>query len=270
MKLSVTKVCITYLLLLFLVSIAMVFIPGLDVNAFDPNVVITGPQSPSLTHWLGTDDLGRDLLLRCLDGAKISLLVALVSVTISTTIGTLLGVLAGFFRPLDAIVMRFVDMMMAIPTLFLILILQVILTPSIWTVVSVIGLTSWMGTTRLVRAEVLSIKERVFVKAATARGIPTSRLLFKHVLPHALNPVIVSAMLGMGSAILIESVLSFLGLGVQPPYASWGNLLENSLKYLKEAPWMTLAPGAFITISVLSIHFIGDSLRAKLDVKDRA
>jgi peptide/nickel transport system permease protein len=150
---------------------------------------------------------------------------------------------------------------MAIPTLFLILTIQVMLSPSMMTVMAVIGLTSWMGVARLVRAEVLSLKERLFIKAAHARGFSSSRILFRHILPHTAPTIIVSAMIGMGHAILTESVLSFLGMGVQPPYASWGNMLQNSLSYMTDAPWMTMVPGVFITVTVLALNFLGDGLR---------
>ena len=144
---------------------------------------------------------------------------------------------------------------------------QVTLEPSIFNVMVVIGVTSWMGMARLVRAEVLSIKERVFVTACRSRGLPEKTVLFKHILPHTLNPVIVAAMLGMGGAILVESVLSFLGLGVQPLHASWGNMLENSLGFLRDAPWMALIPGILITLTVLSLNFLGDGLWLLLDPK---
>lgn len=256
---------------------SMVFLGGLavlgalvpllpfDPNAIDPEAMV---QPPSIVHWFGTDDLGRDILLRSLYGARISLVVGLVSVSISLMIGVSIGLIAGFMGGLgDAIIMRCIDVMMALPTLFLILMVQVVLEPSMLNVMVVIGATSWMGMARLVRAEVLSIKERVFVTACRARGIAEKTVLMKHILPHTLNPVIVAAMLGMGGAILVESVLSFLGLGVQPPHASWGNMLENSLGYLRSAPWMALIPGVLITLTVLSLNFLGDGLWLLLDPK---
>jgi len=239
---------------------------------FDPNVIdpmaIGTPEPPSLSHWFGTDDLGRDILLRSIYGARISLMVGFVAVSISLLIGVSVGLISGFLGGVfDAIIMRTIDVLMALPTLFLILMIQVILEPSIFNVMVVIGVTSWMGMARIVRAEVLSVKERVFVTALRARGIAEKKVLFKHILPHTLNPVIVGAMLGMGGAILVESVLSFLGLGVQPPHASWGNMLENSLGFLREAPWMALIPGVLITLTVLSLNFLGDGLWLLLDPK---
>jgi peptide/nickel transport system permease protein len=159
--------------------------------------------------------------------------------------------------------------MMGVPTLFLILIVQVILKPSIVNVMIVIGLTGWMGVARLVRAEVLSVKERPFVYAAKARGISKLRLVFFYILPHCINPIIVSGLLGMGGAILLESVLSFLGLGVQPPHASWGNMLDNSLSFMTTSPWMALFPGLMITLTVLSIQYLGDALRTRFNVQEK-
>ncbi len=258
---------------------SMIYLAGLALLAvcipffpFDPTYIheafVGYPQPPSLTHWFGMDDLGRDMLLRCIYGARISLLVGIISVGISLLIGVTIGVVSGYMGGfIDSFIMRCIDVLMALPTLFLILIIQVILEPSIVNVMVVIGVTSWMGLARLVRAEVLSLKERVFVTACRARGLSEFWVLFKHILPHTLNPVIVSAMLGMGGAILVESVLSFLGLGVQPPHASWGNMLENSLGFLRDAPWMALIPGILITLTVLSLNFLGDGLWLLLDPK---
>ena len=198
-------------------------------------------------------------------GARISLMVGFVSVGISLLIGVTIGLLSGFIGGVvDAIIMRLLDVLMALPTLFLILMVQVTLEPSIFNVMVVIGVTSWMGMARLVRAEVLSIKERVFVTACRSRGLP-EKTVYKHFTPYI--TVIVAAMLGMGGAILVESVLSFLGLGVQPPHASWGNMLENSLGFLRDAPWMALIPGILITLTVLSLNFLGDGLWLLLDPK---
>ncbi len=265
------KALFSFLFLSGLALLAILFpiISSSDPNYFDPNL-IGEPKSPSLTHLFGTDDLGRDILIRCIYGSRISLMVGFISVGISITIGTLVGVVSGYAGGVaDEIIMRIVDMFMAIPTLFLILTIQVMMEPSITNVMVVIGLTSWMGVSRLVRAEVLSVKNRLFITAAKARGISLGPLLFKHILPHCLNPVIVAAMLGMGSAILVESVLSFLGLGVQPPHASWGNMLENSLSFLRQAPWMALIPGVLITLTVLALNFLGDGIRTYFDPRSK-
>ncbi len=270
MKISVLgRLSIGFFIALFLLSFGLLLFPSLDPTAFDP-FYIGNPEAPSWAHWFGTDDFGRDILLRCLSGARISLLVGIVSVLISVFLGVWVGLVSGFYGGwVDAVLMRFVDIMLGIPSLFLILTIQVMLSPSIINVIVVIGLTSWMGVARMVRSEVLSMRERVFITAAFARGFSNSKVLFKHILPHTLLPVIVAAMLGMGSAILAESVLSFLGLGVQPPHASWGNMLENSLSFMRDAPWMTVCPGLLITASVLGLNFIGDDMRAYLNVRER-
>lgn len=256
-----------FLVFLIVLSFFFPLVSSVDPNAFDP-LYVSDPESPSLLHPFGTDDLGRDLMVRLIYGAKVSLLVAFASVFISVSLGVFLGLISGYFGSfIDFILMRILDFFMAIPTLFLLLIIQVLLKPSIWNVVIVIGLTSWMGVARLVRAEVKSVKERPFVLAARSRGFSHMRLLFGHILPHTWMPVLVAATLGVGDAILTESMLSFLGLGVQPPYASWGNMLDNSLSFMREAPWMALFPGLLITLTVLSLNFISDQLRSVLDVK---
>ncbi len=254
------KLSLFFLIILIVSAVFIIFLP-LNPNSFNPDN-ITQPLAPSWQHIFGTDDLGRDVFLRVIYGARISLLVGFIAVSFSVFIGVLVGVISGFLGGIwDEIIMRATELVMAIPSLFLILIIQSFFQPSIFNVIVVIGLTSWMGMARLVRAEVLSVKERLFITAARARGIAEPIILFKHVLPHTLTPVIVNAILGIGSAILIESVLSFLGLGVQPPNASWGNMLENSMNFMFVAPWLAIVPGLFITLTVLAINFLADDLR---------
>ncbi len=240
------------------------------ISPYDPNEIgSVGLSSPSITHIFGTDDYGRDVFSRVISGARISISVAVVAVTISIIIGLLFGMIAGFYGGItDSIVMRFVDTMMAFPSIFLLLAIQAMLKPNIYNVMIVIGATSWMGVTRLVRAEILSIKERPFIEAEKAIGISNNRILFRHIIPNALAPVIVAATLGTAGAILTESALSYLGLGVQPPYSSWGNMLESSQSYMLDAPWMAIFPGLFIMITVLCIYYIGEYLRVKLNPKE--
>ena len=222
--------------------------------------------SPGGSHPLGTDDLGRDVLARMLFGARISLLVGFVAVGISCLIGIVIGSLAGYYGGMtDAVVMRFVDIMLCFPTFFLILAVIAFLNPSIWNIMIVIGLTSWMGVARLIRAEFLSLRQRDFVLAAQALGASDARLIFRHILPNALSPVLVSATLGVAGAILTESALSFLGIGVQPPTPSWGNMLITGKQTLGSAWWLSVFPGLAILITVLGYNLLGEGIRDALD-----
>ena len=201
-----------------------------------------------------------------LHGGRVSLLVGLVAVGISTVIGILLGAIAGFYRGwIDVFIMRLVDVMLSIPSFFLILAVIAFLTPSIINIMIVIGLTSWMGVTRLVRAEFLSLCEREYVMASRTLGARDYRLIFTHLLPNSLTPIIVSAVLGVAGAVLMESGLSFLGLGVQAPQASWGNILTDGKEYIQFAWWLSLFPGLAILITVLGYNLLGEGLRDALD-----
>lgn len=221
---------------------------------------------PGWGYLLGTDDLGRDVLARILYGARISLLVGFVAVGIATVIGIFVGAIAGFYgRWVDALLMRFVDIMLCFPTFFLILAVIAFLEPSIWNIMIIIGLTGWMGVARLVRAEFLSLRGRDFVIAAQSIGASDLRLIFRHILPNALSPVIVSATLGVAGAILTESALSFLGIGVQPPTPSWGNMLITGKQTLGSAWWLSVFPGMAILLTVLGYNLLGEGLRDALD-----
>ncbi len=250
-------------LLLINISLLAPVIAPYDPTAIDVYNVLS---PPSKTHLLGTDDLGRDLLSRIIWGSRVSLKVGFVAVGIAIMIGIFIGSIAGFYGGrIDAILMRFVDVMLAFPTFFLILAVISILEPSIFTIMAVIGVTSWMDVARLVRAEFLSLKERDFVDAAKAIGISHRRLIFRHILPNSLSPVFVAATFGVAGAILIESGLSFLGLGVQPPDPSWGNILTAGKDNIEIAWWLSLYPGLAILITVLSYNLVGEGLRDALD-----
>ncbi|MGE4345074.1 MAG: ABC transporter permease [Geoalkalibacter sp.] len=232
--------------------------------------VVRQLEPPSLAHPLGTDDLGRDVLARILYGARISLLVGFVAVGLATLIGVFLGALSGYYgRWVDSLIMRFVDIMLCFPTFFLILAVIAFLEPSIWNIMIIIGLTSWMGVARLVRAEFLSLRERDFVVAAKALGASDGRIIFRHILPNALSPVLVSATLGVAGAILTESALSFLGIGVQPPTPSWGNMLITGKQTLGTAWWLSVFPGMAILLTVLGYNLLGEGIRDALDPRLR-
>jgi len=253
-------------LTMFLLAVAAP-LTGYDPGAIDISQRL---QSPGWRHWLGTDDLGRDVLVRILYGARISLLVGFVAVGIATVIGIFLGALAGYYgRWIDTLLMRFVDIMLCFPTFFLILAVIAFLDPSIWNIMIIIGLTGWMGVARLVRAEFLSLRERDFVLAARAIGASDGRIIFRHILPNALSPVLVSATLGVAGAILTESALSFLGIGVQPPTPSWGNMLIAGKQTLGTAWWLSVFPGMAILVTVLGYNLLGEGIRDALDPRIR-
>lgn len=248
---------------IFLLAILAPWLAPYDPDAINVKAILL---SPSSNHWMGTDGLGRDVFSRMLYGGRISLLVGFVAVGISTVIGMILGALAGYYRGwVDTVIMRLVDVMLSIPSFFLILAVIAFLTPSIWNVMIVIGLTSWMSVTRLVRAEFLSLTNREFILASRSLGAKDFRLIFIHLLPNSLTPIIVSAVLGVASAVLLESGLSFLGLGVQAPQASWGNILTDAKEYLQFAWWLSVFPGLAIFLTVLGYNLLGEGLRDALD-----
>ena len=228
-------------------------------------------------YLLGTDELGRDVFARMLQGSFVSLSIGFVAVGLSTFIGILFGSLAGFYGnvriggliTVDTLIMRFTDIMLCFPTFFLILTVVALLPPSIYNIMIVIGLTSWMGTTRFVRAEFLSLREQDFVIAAKALGLPARYIMFRHMLPHALAPVLISAIIGVATAILTESGLSFLGFGVQPPYATWGNILADGRNFIFDAPWLFYLPGIAILVVVLAFNLVGEGMREAMNPKLR-
>ena len=259
--LALTGLCLIGIILLL--ALLAPWIAPYDPDAIDVKHILLGPSGQ---HWMGTDGLGRDVWSRMLFGGRVSLLVGLVAVGISTVIGVILGALAGYYRGwVDTVIMRLVDIMLSIPSFFLILAVIAFLSPSITNVMIVIGLTSWMSVTRLVRAEFLSLTQREFVMASTALGAQDWRVIFRHCLPNSMTPVLVSVVLGIASAVLLESGLSFLGLGVQPPQASWGNILTDGKEYIQFAWWLSLYPGLAILITVLGYNLLGEGLRDVFD-----
>ena len=223
---------------------------------------------------LGTDELGRDLFARMLEGTSVSLTVGFIAVGISIFLGILFGGIAGYygklklgFLTIDTIIMRFVDIMLCFPTFFLILTVVALLPPSIYNIMIIIGLTSWMGTARFVRAEFLSLRELDYVTAARSQAIPEWRIILIHMVPNAIAPVLVSATIGVATAILIESSLSFLGFGVQPPDATWGNILSDGKQFIFDAPWITFIPGFSILFVVLAFNLCGEGMREAFNPK---
>jgi peptide/nickel transport system permease protein len=252
---------------LFIVSVLAPWISPWDPNEIGLANVLS---PPSADHPFGTDQLGRDVFSRMIYGAGISLKVGFVATGIAILIGTILGALAGYYgRWVDAVIMRFVDIMLCFPAFFLILAVIAFLEPSIWNIMIVIGLTGWMGVTRLVRADFISLKERDFVQAARVIGAGDLRIIFLHILPNAMASVIVTATLGIAGAILTESALSFLGIGVQPPTPSWGNILTAGKDNIDIAWWLSLYPGLAILITVLGYNLLGEGIRDELDPRLR-
>jgi len=242
------------------------------MTSFDPiqQTLTDRLLAPSSLHWMGTDQYGRDVFTRLVYGSRISLAVGLVAVSIYIFIGTLVGAVAGYYGGwIDFILMRLVDILLCIPTFFLILMVIAFVGPSIVNIMVIIGLTSWTDVARLVRGEILSLKEREFIMAARVIGMKDSRIILKHLLPNALGPILVVATLGVGGAILLESSLSFLGLGVQPPTPSWGNILQEGKDHLTDAWWLVTFPGIAIFTTVLGYNLLGEGLRDLLDPRLR-
>jgi len=264
-KLAVTGLIMVAIF--FMLSIGAGLIAPYDPNLIDVNNIL---ESPSIAHLFGTDELGRDVFTRMLYGAGISLKVGFVAVGIAVLIGVVLGAVSGYYGGwVDILIMRLVDIMLCFPSFFLILAVIAFLEPSIFNIMAVIGLTSWMGITRLVRAEFLTLKERDYVLAEKTIGASSLRIIFIHILPNALAPVLVAATLGIASAVLTESALSFLGIGVQPPTPSWGNILTQGKSVLGVAWWLSFFPGMAILLTVLGYNLLGEGIRDAIDPRLR-
>lgn len=259
-------------LIAFVIVVVLIFASFLAplISPYEPDLIDVDKilLPPSLKHPFGTDALGRDVFTRVLYGGRISLLVGFVAEGIAILLGIIVGSISGYFGGrTDNVLMRFVDIMLCFPVFFLILSIVAYVDPTIWNIMLIIGLTGWMPIARLVRAEFLSLKERDFVLYEKVIGVDNFTIIFKHMLPNALNPVIVSAAFGIAGAILLETSLSFLGLGVQPPTPSWGNILTSGKDMLGVAWWISFFPGIFILISVLCYNLIGEGLKDALNPK---
>lgn len=273
---------ITLILIILFVSVGALFFTESQANS----TVLTAKYTPpSIEYPLGTDRLGRDILARSIYGGQISLMIGIAAVAISITIGTTVGLVSGYFGGwVDSILMRFVEAMLAIPSLILLIVIQPVmiqnattrvnilgrdLSVTVVAIVVIIGIFSWLGLSRIVRSMVLSLKEQEFVTAARMVGASDARIIFTHILPNCIAPIVVSATLGVGNAIVTETALGFLGFGVQEPTATWGNILSGARQFVDDYPWIWMAPGILITLTVLSINFIGDGLRDALDPRSR-
>jgi peptide/nickel transport system permease protein len=256
-----------FVVLLVLIAAFGPLLDGTPPNAID-HAILGVPQAPSAAHWFGTDLLGRDIFVRSLYGARVSLMVGAAAMIVSFAIGLSYGAIAGAAGGIiDAAMMRFVDAMLSFPTFFLLLIIAALTEKfSLGIIILVIGLTSWPGLSRLVRAEVLSLRDRDFVEAARSLGATPARIVLRHLIPNALAPVVVASAFAVGDNILAESSLSFFGLGVQPPEPSWGNMLQDALAPEAQAsPWMVLVPGLLIIATILAFSVIADGIRVALD-----
>jgi peptide/nickel transport system permease protein len=255
---------ITLLCIVGLVVLGPIFFISED-DAFRPDPTAIN-QPPSLEHWFGTDEVGRDIFARIVYGGRVSLLVGILAMMVSMTAGIIFGALSGYFGgAVDGVIMRFTDVMLSIPGIFLIIALTVFLGSSIRTIVLAIGFLNWMAVSRVVRSMFLTLKEQDFVTAAHCLGVKDSRIMVRHILPNAMAPVVVAATLTVGAAILIETAVSYLGLGIQPPTPSWGNMLKNAQVLIWTAPWVAVFPGMMIFFTTLCINFMGDALRDALD-----
>ena len=269
------KLALIGLAIILIVTLGAVFAPWIapyspDEQLFDGLTIEGAPLAPNGSFLFGTDLLGRDLLSRILYGARTSLIIGVVANGAALIIGTLIGVTAGFFRGwIGALLMRFTDLMMAFPALLLAICLAAIFTPSLWIVAMVIALVNWVQTARVIFTETTALSEREFIAAERSLGASTPRILFRHILPHLVPMIIVWGTLGISTTVLLEATLSYLGVGVQPPTPSWGNIIFENQTYFQAAPWLVFIPGAAILLLALAFNLVGDALRDVLDPTQR-
>ncbi len=267
------KAAVVSMVLLGIIVILAIFAPYLSPWAFDDpdwGYDFPGPPNMEMKHWFGTDGNGRDLFVRTLYGARISLMVGILATTVSLLIGVTYGATAGYLGGrIDNVMMRIVDMMYSLPFMFFVILLMVIFGRNIFLIFIALGAVEWLTMARIVRGQTLSVKKKEFIEAAHAVGVPTWKIILRHIIPNVLGPVIVYMTLTIPQVILTESFLSFLGLGVQEPMTSWGVLISEGAKQMESSPWLLIYPAIFLAITLFCFNFIGDGLRDALDPKDR-
>lgn len=265
-RLRKNKMAMTGLTLLLVIILISLLTPWIAPYSYEDQNLELGASPPSSTHWLGTDSLGRDQLTRVMHGSRISLMVGFIATTVALTIGVLWGAIAGFVGGrVDAVMMRIVDALYALPFTIFIILLTVIFGSSMLLLFLAIGAVEWLTMARIVRGQVLTIKRQEFVEAAVSMGLSPWRIISRHLIPNVLGPVIVYTTLTIPSVILLESFLSFLGLGIQPPASSWGSLISGGVETMEEYPWLLIFPGLVLTVTLFSLNFLGDGLRDALD-----
>ncbi len=266
------RAAVTSMAILSFIALLAVFAPWLSPHPYDEVYweFIQAPPNFEAAHWFGTDGNGRDLFVRTLYGARVSLMVGILATGVSLLIGVTYGAAAGYFGGrVDNLMMRFVDVMYSMPFMFFVILLMVVFGRNIYMIFIALGAVQWLTMARIVRGQTLSIKHREFIEAAHASGVSNVRIIFRHIIPNVLGPVIVYMTLTVPEVILIESFISFLGLGVQEPLTSWGVLISEGAKQMETAPWMLLFPAVFLATTLFCFNFIGDGLRDALDPKDR-
>jgi oligopeptide transport system permease protein len=252
--------------LLVMMGVSVIVGPWFCPYSYEDQDLVLGPSPPSLQHWMGTDDVGRDLLTRLLYGGRVSLAVGLLATAVSLLIGVLYGGIAGYLGGrVDAVLMRIVDILYALPFTVFVIVLMVFFARNIMILFMAIGAVQWLTMARIVRSQVMSLREREFIEATTVMGLPKHRVLLGHLIPNALGPIIVYATLTVPNVMLLEAFLSFLGLGVQAPMSSWGLLIQNGVIFMEDFPWLLFFPSLALSVSLFSLNFLGDGLRDALD-----
>ena len=270
-RLFKNKAAVTAMITLSIITLMAIFAPYLSEWALDDIDWESGfPSAPDGSHWFGTDNNGRDMFVRTLYGARISLMVGILATTVSLIIGVTYGAVSGYFGgTVDNVMMRFVDIMYSLPFMFFVILLMVIFGRNIFLIFIALGAVEWLTMARIVRGQTMAVKRKEFVEAAHAGGVSNRKIIFRHIIPNILGPVIVYMTLTIPQVILTESFLSFLGLGVQEPLTSWGVLISEGAKVMETANWMLIFPAGFLAVTLFCFNFIGDGLRDALDPKDR-